>query len=65
MEICGVQLFFILTSSATKMHAVMKRQYLLSLFHRTIRGYRSLVEQYPESSYDDGSKLAKRTHVSL
>ncbi|KAJ5550363.1 hypothetical protein N7461_005061 [Penicillium sp. DV-2018c] len=43
------------------MYRVVKRQYLLSLF-RTIRGYRSLAEQYPVPSCDDGSNLAKRTH---
>ncbi|KAJ5706323.1 hypothetical protein N7536_002012 [Penicillium majusculum] len=43
------------------MYRVMKRQYLLSLF-RTIRGYRSLAEQYPAPSCDYSSNLAKRTH---
>ncbi|KAJ5267950.1 hypothetical protein N7524_004734 [Penicillium chrysogenum] len=42
----------------------MKRQYLLSLF-RTIRGYRSLAKQYPAPSCDDGSNLAKRTHLAV
>ena len=48
------------------MYRVMKRQYLVSLsLFRTIRGYRSLAEQYPAPSCDDGSNLAKRTHVSM
>jgi hypothetical protein len=64
VEICGVQLLFILTSPAMKMYRVMKRHYLLSLL-RTIRGYRSKAEQYPAPSCDGGSNLAKRTHVSM
>lgn len=63
VETCGVQLFFVLTNS--QMYAIMKRQYMLSLLHRTIREYRLLAKEYPESSCDAYTKLTKRTYVSL
>lgn len=63
VKICGANLFFVLTNP--QMHAIMKRQYMLSLLHRTIREYRSLVKQYPASSCDAYTKLTKGTPVSL
>ncbi|KAJ5463287.1 hypothetical protein N7475_008231 [Penicillium sp. IBT 31633x] len=41
----------------------MKRQYMLSLLHRTIREYRLLAKEYPESSCDAYTKLTKRTYL--
>ncbi|OQD79056.1 hypothetical protein PENANT_c064G10025 [Penicillium antarcticum] len=45
------------------MCGILKRQYMLPSFHRSIRRYRSLAEKCP-SSCDICSELSKRTYLS-